>query len=355
LEADFITLYNINDEICIHIFFMRHGQSFGFKSYFLQKDHLTKEEILEQFLLQFYNTHIPPQEIITNLQLSNNNIICTALKQLHNISIKLTYPKIGKKSDIIKLMTENAKHSLTKHMAHNKKHAIAFENIAQLFNLPSVPERIEIYDNSHISGQNAVGAMVVATKTGLAKNQYRIFNIKLKQPISGGDDYAMLQEVLKRRLSKLNAQNRPDLMLIDGGKGHLSSALEVLEAMNLTDIPIVCISKGPNRNAGREYFHISGRAPFQLAKDNDTLRYLQYIRDEAHNFAITSHRNRRSKSISKSALDGIPNVGLKRKQELLKHFGSVKAIQHASIKELSEVSGFNTRLAEIIYKYLHNI
>jgi excinuclease ABC subunit C len=278
-----------------------------------------------------------------------------ALKSSHAVSVSV--PQRGDKKHLIEQVVANAKNALALHIAEKMQASASLEGVQKLFALPEVPKRIEVYDNSHISGTNAVGAMIVATPDGFDKKSYRKFSFT-PDVIAGGDDYAMMREVMMRRLSRLQKEdpdrtstNVPDLLLIDGGKGQLSVVREVMEELGINDIPYVAISKGPDRNAGREQFHVPDKTPFQLPPDDSTLYYLQRLRDEAHRFAIASHRGKRAAAIRKSTLDEVPGIGAARKKALLHHFGSADAVKGATIDDLMKVEGVSRKGAHIIHDY----
>ncbi|MGC0372466.1 MAG: hypothetical protein DGJ47_001180, partial [Rickettsiaceae bacterium] len=249
---------------------------------------------------------------------------------------------------------QNAELSLNNHLKISAKNSSALREVQEIFALPNIPERIEVYDNSHIQGAFAIGAMVVAGRDGFDKKEYRLFNIKDEKKLNdfGGDDYAMLAEVLQRRLKRLNSEpkRRPDLMIIDGGKGHLSTTLKVMNEMKM-NIPFVCMSKGVDRNSGREQFHLPEKEVFTLDRNLPVMKYLQILRDEVHNFAITSHRKKRSSAITISSLDNIEGIGKAKKNALLKYFGSFAAIADATETELKKVDGISTEIAKHIHKY----
>jgi excinuclease ABC subunit C len=262
----------------------------------------------------------------------------------------------GEKRDIVDYAMRNAKEALARHVSMNATQREVLEGLQTLFALEELPKRIEVYDNSHISGTNAVGAMIVAGPEGFLKSEYRQFSIKQKET-APGDDYAMLKEVLTRRFSKIedetNADKIPDLVLIDGGAGQLSVTTAVFEELGITNIVYAAISKGPDRNAGREWFHMPNREPFQLPEGDKILHALQRLRDEAHRFAIGAHRNKRSKSMQTSELDSIPFIGPGRKKALLLHFGSARAIASASKEDIEKVAGISKTTAKVIYEFFH--
>jgi excinuclease ABC subunit C len=359
-DADVIAAWKDAGRTCIQVFFYRAGQNWGNRPYFPrhEKDE-SLENIMGAFISQFYDNKPAPRTILTNVVPTSKGLIEEALGVRANHRIKISKPQRGERKKLMNDAIRNAKEALARHLAEKSSQRRLLEALATLFALDQAPQRIEVYDNSHISGTNALGAMIVAGPDGFSKNAYRKFNIKNKD-ISPGDDFAMMREVLGRRFSRLlkesparEASGWPDLLLIDGGKGQLSAVLGVMEELGVDDVPVVAISKGPDRNAGRERFHMPGGKSFTLDDGHPVLYYLQRLRDEAHRFAIGAHRQRRAKTFHKSALDGISGIGPKRKKALLHHFGSAKAVENAGLKDLEAVDGVSTAVAETIYNYFH--
>jgi len=352
-DSDIIALATKNGEFCIQLFIYRSHQPCGNQAYFPAHTYDAKaDEVIESFIMQLYQNKQPPKELIISHDINDKHIYETALKKLHKKSIKITHPKLGIKKKIIDNAVHNAELSLAKHLKISAKNIASLNEIQRLFDLPEAPRRIEVYDNSHIQGAFPVGAMVVAGVEGFDKKEYRLFNIKEKPKTTfGGDDYAMLREVLTRRIKRLKSEpyRTPDLMIIDGGKGHLSTVTEVMKELQVK-IPFVCMSKGLERNSGREQFHRPGQEPFTLDRNLGVMKYLQILRDEVHNFAIKSHRNKRSSAIKVSSLDHIPGIGESRKKALLNYFGSFKSITDATITELCSVEGISKALAKTIYE-----
>lgn len=344
-DADVIGIEKLADMSCIQLFSFRNGQNYGNRSFFfeqVQDDNV--ESILSLFIAQFYQVNKPPKEVILGLVPSN----CEELKKGLNLNI-ITKVK-GKYLDAINFASQNAKQAIERAFGEKQKTNILIKEVEKLFNITHPIKRIEVYDNSHISGKFAVGAMIVAGKEGFNKKSYRKYNIKEQ---TMGDDYLMLKEVLTRRFTKLNDENKPDLILIDGGQGHLNTAATLIRDFGL-DIPLVCISKGIERNAGKEVFHQHGKDSFTLDKSIPVMKYLQILRDEAHRYAITSHRAKRSKAIESSSLTAVPGIGSKRKKALINHFTSIEEIANASKEQLMLIEGINSRTAEEIYNYFHN-
>ncbi|MCC8371789.1 MAG: excinuclease ABC subunit UvrC [Rickettsia endosymbiont of Pseudomimeciton antennatum] len=369
-SADVIAIAEKNNYYCIQLFVYRFGQSYGNIPYFpVHTEESNKAEILTQFINQFYQTAQIPDEIIINHPIIDLELVTKAIRQLSGNSkfnIRLYSNDLencgtnSSKHSSIRLLENaefNAQLSLNQHLKQFAKNQIIFQQIQQLFDLPTLPNRIEVYDNSHIMGTFAVGSMVVANQSGFDKKEYRTFNISIPQ----GDDYEMLKIVLTRRFTRLKKEcltNEPvstckTLMIIDGGKGHLSVVQKIMTEFDLK-IPFVCMSKGPDRNAGCEQFHMPGKEAFTIDKNLPVMKYLQILRDEAHNFAIKNHRLRCSKAIKVSSLDDIDSIGLIRKKALLHYFGSYKAICDATIDELSKVKGISQTLAKNIFTSLHN-
>lgn len=356
-DADVIALANHNGEFCIQLFIYRSYQPCGNQPYFPEHINFddSPSEVLGAFIMQLYQNKTPPKEILISHTLDNIDVYSEALKELHGTTVKISTPKLGSKSKIMHNAIYNAKLALQKHLKISAKNSSALIAVQKLFALAEIPKRIEVYDNSHIQGTFPVGAMIVAGTSGFEKKEYRLFNIKDKtQNTFGGDDYAMLREVLTRRLKRLKSEpfRTPDLMIIDGGKGHMGIVAEVMKELGII-LPFVCMSKGVDRNSGREQFHRIGYDTFTLDKNLPVMKYLQILRDEVHNFAIKSHRNKRSNAIKTSSLDHIPGIGESRKKALLNYFGSFKMIADATVKELTKVDGISTDLAKTIHESLH--
>jgi len=370
-EADVIAAHQEGGITCIQVFFFRTGANFGNRSYFpSQAREAELPEVLEAFLGQFYAKTIPPKKIYISHFLPNQALVAEALTVRAEQLVKLVCPQRGDKRKLIEHALTNAKDAHGRRMAESASQRRLLERVQDVFNLENAPERIEVYDNSHVSGTKAVGGMIVAGAEGFMKSAYRKFTIKGAAPIGGrvghdgfaaGDDYAMMKEVLTRRFSRALREDPdrtsgqwPDLVLLDGGKGQLTMGLEVFEELGIDDIAIAAIAKGPDRNAGRERIFLSDRSPaIELEPRNPALYFLQRLRDEAHRFAIGSHRQKRSRAISRSILDEIPNVGSKRKKALLHHFGGPEAVAQAGRTDLEAAEGINKALANQIYDWFH--
>ena len=346
-SCDFVALARKGNMVCIQVFFIRSGQNCGNVPYFPKQIQDAEDgEILEAFLSSFYGEHIPPKEIVVSMELENKEFLEEALSTHIN-----TYQK-GPKAKLLQNALNNAYAAIDRKVAMEASVKANLEEMVRVFDLPRLPKRIEIYDNSHIQGSYAIGAMVVATPDGFDKKSYRTFNIK--NPDITNDDFAMMKEVLTRRFERMNEENRPDVILLDGGLGQLHAVHEALKDYDLSGIAIIAISKGPDRNAGKEFYHQVGKESFALPYQSAIAFYLQNLRDEAHRFAIGTHRKKRAKSITKSRLDEVEGIGAKRKRDLLNYFGSVEEISQALPKDIEKVEGISKKTAEKIYNYFHN-
>jgi excinuclease ABC subunit C len=357
-EADLFAIHCEGSEVCIQVFFFRAGQNWGNKPYFpRQTADLSAGEILETFIGQFYDERPAPALILLSDDIPNRDLVADALSLRSERKVQVTVPERGEKHDLIEMARTNAREQLGRRMAENSAQRELLEGVADLFGLETV-RRIEVYDNSHISGTNAVGGMIVAGPEGFEKGEYRKYNIKT-QDLTPGDDYAMMREVLTRRFARLVKDDedakskRPDLALIDGGPGQLAIACQVFADLGVEGVTLAAISKGAERDAGYEHFHLPGRPPFRLDQRSPVLYYLQRLRDEAHRFAIGTHRKKRSKAIGANPLDEIAGVGAGRKRALLQHFGSAKAVSAASLADIESVSGVSATLAKKIYDFFH--
>ena len=370
-EADVIAAHQEGGVTCIQVFFFRTGANYGNRSYFPSQAHDSElVDIIEAFVAQFYAKTIPPKIIFTSHEVPNFVLLQEALTVRADRNVKILCPQRGDKRKVIDHALNNAKEAHGRRMAESASQRRLLERVQEVFKLDRVPARIEVYDNSHISGAKAVGGMIVAGPEGLMKNAYRKFTIKGAAPTesharsegyAAGDDYAMMKEVLTRRFSRALREDPdktsgqwPDLVLLDGGKGQLSMGLQVFEELGIDDIAIAGIAKGPDRNAGRERIYLSDGSPvIELESRNPTLYFLQRLRDEAHRFAIGSHRQKRSKAITLSVLDEIPSVGAKRKKALLHHFGGPDGVAQAGRTDLEATEGINKALANKIYDWFH--
>lgn len=352
-EADIIGVAQNGGETCVQIFFFRHGRNFGTESFFLKHTaDETAEDSLAAFITQFYQERSPAPLVLLSHKPIELNLIKDALKEQHQQTTEWQIPQKGLKKEVVDHALLNAKGNLERKQVEAASMLKIFKEMVDLFDLPNIPQRIEIYDNSHIQGQQPYGVMVVATSQGFEKKSYRKFSIK--QTVDTRDDYGMMREVLRRRLAHHQEESwqLPDLLLLDGGQGQLSAGIEVLAELNL-DIPIVAIAKGPDRNAGKERFFIPGRDPFSLSTNNSLLYFLQRLRDEAHRFAIGTHRAKREKIIGQSKLDQIVGIGSARKKLLLQHFGSAIGVSRAGLADLETVKGISRAVAMKVYQHFH--
>ena len=364
-DADVIALARRGDARCIQVFFFRAGQNFGNRAYFPTVPPGTDDaDVLEGFLGQFYANHMPPKAVLLCDPVPNARLVGDALSLRATSKVTLLVPKRGTRRAAVDHARANAETALARRLAENASQARLLDGVAEVFDLPERPERIEVYDNSHLGGRGALGAMIVAGPDGFIKGAYRRFNIRGdKFPVTPGDDYAMLREVLTRRFSRALTERAektgpagsgwPDLVLIDGGLGQLRVAEAVFAELGIDDVALAGIAKGPDRNAGRERFFLPGRAPFSLEPRHPVLYYLQRLRDEAHRFAIGGQRAKRSRAIVRSELDKIPGIGGARKKALLTHFGAARAVEDAGIDDLEKVDGISSAVARRIYDHFH--
>ena len=357
-DADIVALWQSAGQSCVQVFFVRGGRNNGNRAHF--PSHAKSEEpgdVLAAFLAQFYADKPPPPLVLANHDIPESELIEDALSLKAGRRVNIAVPQRGEKRAVVLHAETNAREALERKLAESTGQAKLLEGVAALFGLPEPPSRIEIYDNSHIMGTNAYGVMVVAGAEGFAKHAYRKYGIR--GPIAPGDDFAMMREVLDRRFSRaLKEQDEggtdmPDLVLIDGGAGQFSAARTVLADLGITDVKLVAIAKGPDRDAGREWFHTGDKPPFQLPPRDPVLYFLQRLRDEAHRFAISTHRASRSKAIVRSELDEIPGIGAARKKALLHHFGSARGVKQAGLEDLHAAPGISTEIARRIYAFFH--
>ena len=370
-DADVIGAHQAGGQTCIQVFFFRAGANFGNRAYF--PSHAREKDataVLEAFLGQFYAKALPPKTILVSHPPPNRKLLAEALSVRAGRNVSLVWPQRGDKRNLINHVLANAREALARRMAESASQRRLLEGLAQALDLDGAPERIEVFDNSHVSGAKAVGALIVAGPEGLIKKAYRKFTIRgAKQSgapagndgrFSPGDDYAMMREVLSRRFSRAlkeesdrTAGTWPDLVLVDGGKGQLGVALEVFEDLGIEGVTVAAIAKGPDRHAGRERIYLPGCEPLTLPPRDPVLFFLQRLRDEAHRFAIGAHRDKRSKSLTRSLLDDIPSIGAKRKKALLHHFGAAKAVTEAGRADLEAVDGISKATANRIYEWFH--
>ena len=350
-DADVIALAQLGGKTCVQIFFFRYGRNFGTESFMLSH---TSEETptasMAAFLTQFYQERNPAPVVLMNYEPQDLKLIKNALREKYGQATTWEIPRLGLKKELIDHAFSNAKATLERKQSETASVVKIFDQITELFELSKIPERIEIYDNSHIQGKDAYGVMVVANQQGFDKKSYRKFAI---QTLAGkGDDYGMMREVMNRRFAHKEEWVMPDLLLIDGGEGQLSTVLSCLQEMKL-ELPVVAIAKGPERNAGKERFFMPGKDPITLSENSPVLHFLQRLRDEAHRFAIGTHRSKREKKLGQSILDSIPGIGALRKKKLLQYFGSAQGVAKAGLADLQLVDGINKSVALKIYQHFH--
>ncbi|MEL6099844.1 MAG: excinuclease ABC subunit UvrC [Pseudomonadota bacterium] len=359
-EADIVALHLEQGQACVQVFFIRAGQNWGNRDFYPRVGaDVDAAEALEAFLGQFYDQKEPARQIILSNAIENPDLMTEALTQKLGRKVELLVPQRGEKAELIDSALRNARESLARKMAESATQAKLLKGLAEAFDLPEPPGRIEVYDNSHIQGTNAVGAMIVAGPDGFMKNSYRKFNIRGEE-LTPGDDFGMMKEVLTRRFKRLLKEDPdrhdgqwPDLLLIDGGAGQVSAVAEIMAEHGVEDIPMVGVAKGVDRDAGKEEFYRTGQRPFALRHNDPVLYFVQRLRDEAHRFAIGTHRAKRAKAISANPLDDIPGVGPSRKRALLAHFGSAKAVARANLADLKAVEGVSEGLAQKVYDFFH--
>ena len=363
-DADIIALARSGEKSCIQTFFIRGGSNYGNRSYFLT--HNTESDdaaVLTAFLGQFYDDKEPPAEILVSAMPDETALLGEALSIRAGRAVRISRPQRGARTKLTEMARRNAEEALARNLADTSSQRRLLGELADLFGMDSPPERVEIYDNSHIQGRHAVGGMVVAGPDGFNKAAYRKFNMREDgaHAVVQGDDFAMMRQVIHRRFERAlkedpdrTGDSWPDLLLIDGGKGQLSAVSDVMDDLGVTDITVVAISKGPDRNAGREQFHMRGRDSFTLSPQASAMHFLQRLRDEAHRYAIGTHRARRQKAELTSPLDGVPGIGPKRKKALLAHFGSARAVSAAGLQDLEAVDGISKAVARHIYDWFYS-
>ncbi|GGE17433.1 UvrABC system protein C [Primorskyibacter flagellatus] len=359
-EADVVALAMEGGQACVQVFFIRANQNWGNRDFYPRTGAEVEEaEVLEAFLGQFYDSKDPPRQILLSHPIENPDLMQEALSEKLGRKVEILVPQRGEKAELVENAQRNARESLGRKMSESATQARLLAGLAEAFGLESPPRRIEVYDNSHIMGTNAVGGMIVAGPEGFLKSQYRKFNIK-GEDLTPGDDFGMMKEVLTRRLTRLQKEDPdrtggmwPDLLLIDGGAGQVSAVQEILDQLGITDLAMVGVAKGVDRDHGKEEFHRPGQRPFALRMNDPVLYFVQRLRDEAHRYAIGTHRAKRAKSLSATPLDDIAGVGGTRKRALLTHFGSAKAVSRAGLADLKAVEGISDTLAETIYAHFH--
>ena len=356
-EADIFAAHLEGGQICVQVFFLRAGQNLGNRAYFPSHGRdLNEPQVLEAFIGQFYEARQAPRLILTSHEVAERELMESALALSAGHKVEIRRPRRGDQKDALDQAVTNAREALARRMAERGTQRQLLDGVARVFALDAPPERIEVYDNSHIQGSAPIGAMIVAGPDGFNKNAYRKFNIKSEG--AAGDDFAMMREVMSRRFGRALKENPdrddehwPDLVLVDGGQGQLEAARQVMSELGLEDIAMVGIAKGPDRDAGRERFFIHGKPPFSLEPRDPVLYFLQRLRDEAHRFAIGTHRTRRAADITRSALDEVPGIGAGRKRALLNHFGSARAVGAATFEDIKSVPGISDALAQKIHDH----
>ncbi|MFP5480160.1 MAG: excinuclease ABC subunit UvrC [Alphaproteobacteria bacterium] len=357
-EADVVALHLEHGQACVQVFFIRANQSWGNRDFYPKTGAGAEApEILEAFLTQFYDDKDPPRLILLSHPVDNPDLVAEALSARAGRKVELAVPQRGEKAELVENAVRNARESLARRMAESTTQNKLLQGLAEAFDLDAPPQRIEVYDNSHIQGTNAVGGMIVAGPEGFLKSQYRKFNIRTAAGAQG-DDFGMMKEVLTRRFERLLKEDPerktdmwPDLLLIDGGAGQVSAVAEIMSELGVDDIAMVGVAKGIDRDAGKEEFHRPGERPFALQRNDPVLYFIQRLRDEAHRWAIGAHRAKRAKAVSATPLDDIPGVGAARKRALLAHFGSAKAVARAGVADLQAVDGISEAMARTIADY----
>jgi excinuclease ABC subunit C len=359
-EADVIALHIEGGQACVQVFFIRANQNWGNRDFYprISADH-SHAEVLEAFVGQFYSSKETPRQLILSHDIENADLVSAALSEEAGRKVELIYPQRGEKFELVSGALRNAKESLALRMSETATQAKLLRGIAKAFDLDEAPKRIEVFDNSHIQGAHAVGAMIVSGPEGFLKNHYRKFNIR-GDDLTPGDDFGMMKEIMTRRFIRLikedperTSESWPDLLLIDGGAGQVSAVAEILETLGVDNVPMVGVAKGVDRDHGKEEFYIPGRSVFALQRNDPVLYFVQRMRDEAHRFAIGTHRAKRAKAISANPLDDISGVGTSRKRALLAHFGSAKAVSRANLADLKAVDSISAAMAEKIYDFFH--
>jgi excinuclease ABC subunit C len=359
-DADVIALHIEGGQACVQVFFIRGHQNWGNHDFYPRiSGEEDVAEVIEAFVGQFYSDREPPRMLLLSHGLEDQELMAEALGEKAGRKVEISLPQRGEKADLVGHALRNARESLARRMAETATQSRLMRGLAEAFDLDGSPARIEVYDNSHIQGEHAVGAMIVAGPEGFEKGQYRKFNIK-DESLSPGDDFGMMKEVLTRRFSRLLKEDPdrataqwPDLLLIDGGAGQVSAVMEILRELGVDDIPCVGVAKGIDRDQGKEEFYRPGQRPFALPRNDPILYFIQRMRDEAHRFVIGAHRAKRSKGIGATPLDDVPGVGAARKRALLAHFGSAKAVSRANLADLKAVEGISDAMAETIYGFFH--
>jgi excinuclease ABC subunit C len=360
-EADVVALHMDGDQACVQVFFIRANQNWGNRAFYPRNTSgADADEVMESFIAQFYDNKTPPKLVLISSVVANIDLLTDVLSSKRGSKVEIIEPKRGERADLILNALRNAKESLARKMSESATQEKLLKGVAEIFKLKDMPKRVEVYDNSHIQGAFAVGAMIASGPDGYIKSGYRKFNIKYENTVAG-DDFGMMKEVLERRFKALikedpnrKSENWPDLLLIDGGAGQVSAVSEILSKLGVKDVPFVGVAKGVDRDQGKEEFYRIGKPVFALQRNDPVLYFIQRLRDEAHRFAIITHRAKRSKAIGITTLDEVPGVGAMRKKAILSHFGSAKAASRASLKDLKAVDGLSDTLAQVIYDFFHD-
>jgi excinuclease ABC subunit C len=360
-DADVIAAHAEGGQVCVQVFFYRNGRNYGNRAYYpAHAREAEPGEILGAFLAQFYAERAPARLILLAEPVTEQPLLAEALALRAGRKVQIVVPQRGDKRQLVEIALTNARQALARRLADTATQEALLEQLAERFDLPEAPSRIEVYDNSHIQGTHAIGAFIVAGPEGLDKRSYRTFNIKNTE-LAAGDDYAMMREVLQRRFARLVREDPerqsgawPDLVVIDGGAGQLGAAQEVLAELDLVDLPLIAVAKGPERNAGQERFFLPGREPLALDPRDPVLYFVQRLRDEAHRFAIQTHRGKRTREIGRSVLDQVPGIGARRKKALLNHFGSARGVAEAGLLDLERVPGISKAVAKAIHDFFHD-
>ncbi len=360
-EADVVALHMDGDQACVQVFFIRANQNWGNRAFYPRNTSgADADEVMESFIAQFYDNKTPPKLVLISSVVANIDLLTDVLSSKRGSKVEIIEPKRGERAELIINSLRNARESLARKMSESATQEKLLKGVAEVFKLKGMPRRVEVYDNSHIQGAFAVGAMIASGPDGYIKSGYRKFNIKYENTVAG-DDFGMMKEVLERRFKALikedpnrKSENWPDLLLIDGGAGQVSAVSEILSKLGVKDVPFVGVAKGVDRDQGKEEFYRIGKPVFALQRNDPVLYFIQRLRDEAHRFAITTHRAKRSKAIGITTLDEVPGVGAMRKKAILSHFGSAKAASRASLKDLKAVDGLSDTLAQIIYDFFHD-
>ena len=360
-EADVVALHMDGDQACVQVFFIRANQNWGNRAFYPRNTSgADADEVMESFIAQFYDNKTPPKLVLISSVVANIDLLTDVLSSKRGSKVEIIEPKRGERAELIINALRNARESLARKMSESATQEKLLKGVAEVFKLKGMPRRVEVYDNSHIQGAFAVGAMIASGPEGYIKSGYRKFNIRYENTVAG-DDFGMMKEVLERRFKALikedpnrKSENWPDLLLIDGGAGQVSAVSEILSKLGVKDVPFVGVAKGVDRDQGKEEFYRIGKPVFALQRNDPVLYFIQRLRDEAHRFAITTHRAKRSKAIGITTLDEVPGVGAMRKKSILSHFGSAKAASRASLKDLKAVDGLSNTLAQVIYDFFHD-